>query len=74
VAQKIVGIREIREMFGISKPTARRYVARPDFPTVLGRVSGVPVWDRGAVERWGSRTLPLRVGRPPVRKPKGGRA
>jgi hypothetical protein len=63
--EELASIAEISEIFGVTKRIAGKYVARPDFPAPLGRVSAGPIWRRADVERWGKEHLPLRPGRPP---------
>ena len=58
-----VGLAELPALLGVSKVTTLRYIERPDFPRPWQLRSG-RVWDRGEVEDWARRTLPLPVGRP----------
>jgi len=64
-ALDLVGPTEIAEMLGVSRGTAFRYIARPDFPEPVARVGRTTVWNREDVERWANEHLPLREGRPP---------
>jgi predicted DNA-binding transcriptional regulator AlpA len=65
----LVGVPEIAEMLGVSRPTVWRYIRRDDFPEPDAQVSGKRLWKRVTVERWRKRTLPLkfdpRTPRPP---------
>jgi predicted DNA-binding transcriptional regulator AlpA len=56
----LVGVPEIAEMLGVSRPTIWRYVRRDDFPQPDAQVSGKRLWKRSAVERWARKTLPLK--------------
>jgi predicted DNA-binding transcriptional regulator AlpA len=56
----LVGVPEISEMLGVSRPSVWRYVRRDDFPVPEAQVSGKRLWRRSAVERWAKRTLPLK--------------
>jgi hypothetical protein len=66
--EDLASVAEIAAMFGVTKRSARKYAARPDFPEPLGRVSAGPIWRRDEVDRWGREHLPLRVGRPPKQR------
>jgi predicted DNA-binding transcriptional regulator AlpA len=63
--EDLAGLQEIAEMLGVTKPTAYRYIDRPDFPQPLGEISAGRVWLRRDVEKWAKSTLPLKTGRPP---------
>jgi predicted DNA-binding transcriptional regulator AlpA len=56
----LVGVPEIAEMLGVSRPSVWRYVRRDDFPAPDAEVSGKRLWKRVTVERWAKRTLPLK--------------
>jgi predicted DNA-binding transcriptional regulator AlpA len=56
----LVGVPEIAEMLGVSRPSVWRYVRRDDFPEPDARVSGKRLWKRVTVERWAKKTLPLK--------------
>jgi predicted DNA-binding transcriptional regulator AlpA len=56
----LVGVPEIAEMLGASRPSVWRYVRRDDFPKPEAQVSGKRLWKRSAVERWAKKTLPLK--------------
>jgi predicted DNA-binding transcriptional regulator AlpA len=56
----LVGVPEIAEMLGVSRPSVWRYVRRDDFPAPDAEVSGKRLWKRITVERWAKRTLPLK--------------
>jgi predicted DNA-binding transcriptional regulator AlpA len=56
----LVGVPEIADMLGVSRPSVWRYVRRDDFPEPDAQVSGKRLWKRAAVERWAKRTLPLK--------------
>jgi predicted DNA-binding transcriptional regulator AlpA len=56
----LVGVPEIAEMLGVSRPSVWRYVRRADFPDPEAQVSGKRLWKRSAVERWARKTLPLK--------------
>jgi predicted DNA-binding transcriptional regulator AlpA len=55
----LVGVPEIAEMLGVSRPTVWRYLRR-DFPEPDAQVSGKRLWRRVTVERWAKKTLPLK--------------
>jgi predicted DNA-binding transcriptional regulator AlpA len=56
----LVGVPEIAEILGVSRPSVWRYVRRNDFPDPDAQVSGKRLWKRSAVERWAKKTLPLK--------------
>jgi predicted DNA-binding transcriptional regulator AlpA len=56
----LVGVPEIAEMLGVSRPSVWRYVRRDDFPEPDAQVSGKRLWKRVTVERWAKKTLPLK--------------
>jgi predicted DNA-binding transcriptional regulator AlpA len=56
----LVGVPEIAEMLGVSRPSVWRYLRRVDFPEPDAQVSGKRLWKRATVERWAKRTLPLK--------------
>jgi predicted DNA-binding transcriptional regulator AlpA len=56
----LVGVPEIAEMLGVSRPSVWRYLRRADFPEPDAQVSGKRLWKRTTVERWAKRTLPLK--------------
>jgi predicted DNA-binding transcriptional regulator AlpA len=56
----LVGVPEIAEMLGASRPSVWRYVRRADFPEPDAQVSGKRLWRRTAVARWAKKTLPLK--------------
>lgn len=56
----LVGVPEIAEMLGVSRPSVWRYVRRDDFPDPDAQVRGKRLWKRASVERWAKRTLPLK--------------
>jgi predicted DNA-binding transcriptional regulator AlpA len=56
----LVGVPEIAEMLGVSRPSVWRYVRRDDFPEPDMQVSGKRLWKRVTVERWAKKTLPLK--------------
>ena len=56
----LVGVPEIAEMLGVSRPSVWRYLRRDDFPEPEAQVRGKRLWKRAAVERWARRTLPLK--------------
>ena len=56
----LVGVPEIAEMLGVSRPSVWRYVRRNDFPQPEAQVSGKRLWKRVTVQRWAKRTLPLK--------------
>ena len=56
----LVGVPEIAEMLGVSRPSVWRYVRRDDFPEPDAQVSGKRLWKRATVERWAKKTLPLK--------------
>jgi predicted DNA-binding transcriptional regulator AlpA len=68
--EPVVGLSEVAEMLDVNKHTAKRYVAREDFPAPIASLAMGPVWRRNAVERWATKTLPLPQGRPPKGKPR----
>jgi predicted DNA-binding transcriptional regulator AlpA len=62
----VVQLAELAEVLGVTKRTAQRYIARPDFPQPAGRFATGRIWNRADVEQWGRDHLPLpRPGRPP---------
>jgi len=56
----LVGVPEIAEMLGVSRPSVWRYVRRDDFPEPDAQVSGKRLWKRARIERWAKKTLPLK--------------
>jgi predicted DNA-binding transcriptional regulator AlpA len=56
----LVGVPEIAEMLGVSRPSVWRYLRRDDFPEPEAQVSGKRLWKRAAVQGWAKRTLPLK--------------
>jgi len=64
-ADKIIGLAEITELFGVTKPTALRYTHRRDFPKPVATLESGRIWERRKVIAWGKRMLPLQEGRPP---------
>jgi predicted DNA-binding transcriptional regulator AlpA len=56
----LVGVPEIAEMLGVSRPSVWRYVRRDDFPEPEAQVSGKRLWKRATVQRWAKQTLPLK--------------
>jgi predicted DNA-binding transcriptional regulator AlpA len=56
----LLGVPEIAEMLGVSRPSVWRYVRREDFPEPDAQVSGKRLWRRAPVERWAKKTLPLK--------------
>jgi len=64
---QVVGLAEVAELLDVSKRTATRYTARPDFPEPAAELAMGPIWLRADVERWSSRS-PVRRGRPPRRR------
>jgi predicted DNA-binding transcriptional regulator AlpA len=48
----LVGVPEIAELLGVSRPTAWRYVRRDDWPEPAAEVRGKRLWKRSDVERW----------------------
>jgi predicted DNA-binding transcriptional regulator AlpA len=56
----LVGVPEIAELLGVSRPSVWRYVRREDFPKPDAQVSGKRLWRRSTVERWAKKTLPLK--------------
>lgn len=60
----LVGLAEITEMLHVSKRSAQRYVARPDFPKPIAQLAAGPVWEQSAIRAWAEQRLPLRPGRP----------
>ena len=62
---ELAGLAEVAALCKVSKRTAQSYTARPDFPAPLDRLASGPVWRRRDVERWATKHLPFRTGRPP---------
>jgi predicted DNA-binding transcriptional regulator AlpA len=62
--EELAGVSEIAEMLGVSRPSAARYVERPDFPAPAGELSRGRVWRRSDVTAWAKAQLPLPPGRP----------
>src|SRR2546421_2401511 len=56
----LLGVPEIAELLGVSRPSVWRYVRREDFPEPDAQVSGKRLWKRVTVERWAKKTLPLK--------------
>jgi predicted DNA-binding transcriptional regulator AlpA len=56
----LVGVPEIAEMLGVSRPSVWRYLRRDDFPDPDAQVSNKRLWKRSAVQRWAKKTLPLK--------------
>lgn len=59
-----VGVSEIVELLGVSRPTAARYVERDDFPKPAGKLGRGRVWRHADVQAWAKANLPLKPGRP----------
>jgi predicted DNA-binding transcriptional regulator AlpA len=59
---ELIGLTELTQLLGCSKPTANRYTLRPDFPQPLRLLRG-RLWVRDDVEAWAKTTLPLKAGR-----------
>jgi predicted DNA-binding transcriptional regulator AlpA len=64
-ADELAGIVEVAEILGVTRATANKYAARPDFPEPVGQLARGRVWRRADVEAWGKANLPLPTGRPP---------
>lgn len=62
--EDLAGLAEIAEMLGVTRRTAQRYIARPDFPEPEQRLAGGRVWTRVDVDAWAKTNLPLPTGRP----------
>ena len=60
---RLAGLAEVGELLGVSRRTATRYTARPDFPTPVARLRSGPVWLEHDVLGWAN-TLPIKRGRP----------
>ena len=65
--QQVVGLAEIADRLGVSKRTATRYTARPDFPQPAARLAMGPIWWTREIEDW-IRLGPVRRGRPPKKR------
>lgn len=63
----LLGLVEIAELLDVSQSTAKLYARRPGFPEPTQLARG-RVWRRRDVDRWASKTLPLRTGRPPKQR------
>ena len=61
---ELVSAAGIAEMLSVTPMTAHRYARRADFPEPFGHAGGGRVWLRVDVEKWATKTLPLRAGRP----------
>ena len=59
---KLAGLAEVAEIFGVTKKTAMKYADHPAFPPPIDRLAAGPVWFRADVERWGRDNLPLPPG------------
>jgi predicted DNA-binding transcriptional regulator AlpA len=64
VQLKLVGVAEVAEVLGVSKRTAARYTARPDFPEPVARLRAGPVWLEGDVLAWARSEPPSLPGKP----------
>jgi eukaryotic-like serine/threonine-protein kinase len=63
--EDLASVREIADLFGVSRQTALRYTRHEAFPQPLGRVAAGPIWRLSDVQAWGAAHLPLpRPGRP----------
>lgn len=63
---QVVGLSEIADLLGVSKRTATRYSARPDFPRPAAKLAMGPIWHKADIENWIPAT-PVRRGRPPTK-------
>jgi predicted DNA-binding transcriptional regulator AlpA len=59
-----LGLADVAEALDTSRPTAARYVNRPDFPKPVEVRARGRLWRRRDVEKWAAKTLPLQQGRP----------
>lgn len=66
----VVGITEIAQMLGVSRPRASQLTETKGFPPPAARLSMGPIWRRSAIEKWVEKTGPRKPGRPPSRKGK----
>jgi predicted DNA-binding transcriptional regulator AlpA len=64
---KLVMLHEMAKLFGVSKHTAWTYITNEalKFPPPEDTLKAGAVWRRADVEKWGTKNLPLPVGRPP---------
>ena len=64
MSPELAGLAELVELLDVSKRTAQKYAAKPDFPEPVDRLASGPVWRRAEVEAWAKANLPLKPGRP----------
>lgn len=56
----LLGVPEVSEMLGGSRPSVWRYVRRDDFPEPDAQVSGKRLLKGVTIERWAKWTQPLK--------------
>jgi prophage regulatory protein len=52
----LVGVREIADMFGVSRQRASQLGSKDDFPTPTAVLASGPIWNRSDVEEWARAT------------------
>src|SRR5436305_5791076 len=64
VQLRLAGLAEVAELLAVSRRTASRYTARPDFPAPVSRLRSGPIWLEDDILAW-ARGSPVERGRPP---------
>ena len=52
----LMGVREIADMFGVSRQRASQFGNKADFPTPVATLASGPIWHTEDVEAWGRAT------------------
>lgn len=50
--QRLLGLAEISELYGVSKNTANSWTRQHDFPNPIVKLAMGPVWDHDQVSAW----------------------